>query len=339
MHGWGIAGTNLSLEIARLAPADGVTLHCIRGVDLQPTYPEAWDRLNIGYTFFENDIDVLYHTRRAAREWDYIVAGSSWCEQHLRIGGVKQTCTILQGIDPQYFYPEPVPDDDGRFIVFSGGKFEFRKSQDLVIAAMKVIMARHADVWLSCAWHNHWPQSMATMSASRHIRYIHEDLPCSDLILKTLHLNGVDLKRVIINPLVDNSSMRQIYQGSHVGLFPNRCEGGNNMVMSEYMACGRTVVASDATGQADVIDNGNALPLSRYRPIIFMMQERAAGVWQEPDLDEIVENLEAAYCNRGTLVSKGKAAGERMLQLTWPKAARQFHFIGTKLADMARFKR
>ncbi|WP_243688130.1 hypothetical protein [Geotalea toluenoxydans] len=141
-HGWGIAGEYLAREIIKLPPVDGVTLHCIGGVDLKPLDPQAWDRINIGYTFFEDDIEVLRHTRRAAAEWDHIVAGSSWCEQHLRIGGIRNTSTILQGIDPANFSPSPPRLDDGRFIVFSGGKFESRKSQDIVMAAMKILMAR-----------------------------------------------------------------------------------------------------------------------------------------------------------------------------------------------------
>ncbi len=338
-HGWGIAGEYLSTEIARLPFVEGVTLHTIRGVDLQSSYPEAWDRINIGYTFFENDIDLLLNARRAASQWDFIVAGSTWCEHHLRIGGVRNTCTILQGIDPANFFTTPLPPDDDRFIVFSGGKFEFRKSQDLVIAAMKVFMARHADVRLSCVWHNHWPASIATMAASQHIRFPHAEVECTELFRRVLHDNGIDLDRVTVHPLLDNAAIRSVYAGSHIGLFPNRCEGGNNMVMSEYMACGRTVVASDATGHADVIDGDNAFPLTRYRPVIFDWQGRAAGVWQEPDLEEIIEQLENAYRDRDAMASKGRRAGDDLQRLSWPKAARQFHFIATKLAGMARFKR
>jgi glycosyltransferase involved in cell wall biosynthesis len=151
-HGWGIAGDYLTREIARLPKIEGVTLHCIANHELRPMDVADWNRINIGYCFFENDIEILRHSRRAARQWDFIVAGSSWCEYQLRIGGVKQTATILQGIDPTNFHQVPFREDDDRFIVFSGGKFEYRKGQDLVIAAMRIFMQRHHNAYLACSW-------------------------------------------------------------------------------------------------------------------------------------------------------------------------------------------
>lgn len=338
MHGWGVAGAYLGHEIAKLPTVEGVTLHCMTNT-LAPLRPEAWDAINIGYCFFEDSIEILNFTRDAARKWDFIVAGSKWCEYHLRIGGVKNTCTILQGIDPSNFYPVPLPPDD-RFVVFSGGKFELRKSQDIVIAAMKVIMDRHRDVWLSCSWTNQWPFSLATMGASPFISYRHDGDDFLSLPERTLIANGLDRSRVIVNPLIPNTEIRTLFAKTHVGLFPNRCEGGNNMVMCEYMACGRTVIAADTTGQADVIDADIAYPLTRYRP---MMAATSGGpttaVWEEPCLEEVVEMLESVYRRRDELPAKGTRAAAEMERLNWGSAARQFHYLGVKLANQAEIRR
>jgi glycosyltransferase involved in cell wall biosynthesis len=332
-HGWGVAGTHLSREIARLPPIPGVTLHGIRTVAFDPFDPAAWDRINIGYCFFEDTITALEYTRQAAKQWDYIVAGSSWCEQHLRIGGVRRTTTILQGIDGSLFYPGPKRQYADRFVAFSGGKFELRKGQDLVIAAMKVFMERYDDVLLSCAWHNQWPFSLATMELSKLISYHHHDGECLELLAETLTANGIPLERVILHPLLDNQLMRQVYHDSDIGLFPNRGEGGNNLVMCEYMACGRTVIASDMTGHADVITAANALPLTVYRP--YHYRHHAEGVWFEPSVDEIIEQLEYAYTQRGVLRSRGLQAAADMAALTWSGAADQFHAIAAGLAPSA----
>jgi glycosyltransferase involved in cell wall biosynthesis len=170
-HGWGIAGENLSRGIAAHAVQSDTFDGGKRGNDLQPFEPEQWDRINIGYCFFEDAISVLEHARAAGRRWDMIVAGSRWCEYQLRTGGVRNCTTILQGVDRDQFYPGVKPAHHDNFVVFSGGKFELRKGQDLAIAAMKVFMQRHDDVLLSCAWHNQWPFSMATMEMSSHIAY------------------------------------------------------------------------------------------------------------------------------------------------------------------------
>ena len=337
-HGWGIAGEYLRREIAKLPPVDGVTLHCISGHDFRPMNPSEWDRINIGYCFFENDVEALRHTRRATREWDFIVAGSTWCEHQLRIGGVRQTATILQGIDPANFYSVPPRQDDGRFIVFSGGKFELRKGQDLVIAAMKVFMQRHSDAYLVCSWINQWPFSIATMANSPHISFRMTSDDCLAILQRTLHENGVPLERVSLTPLIDNAQMRQMYQQTDMGIFPNRCEGGNNMVMCEYMACGRTVIASDATGHADVITGRNAFTLTSYTPrVINDIQGQPTAIWHEPSVEELIEQLEIAYRNRHLFADKGAIAAKDMQRLAWDKAAQQFHYIATKLKNIATF--
>jgi glycosyltransferase involved in cell wall biosynthesis len=305
---------------------------------LAPLKPEAWDAINIGYCFFEDSIEILNFTRQAARTWDFIVAGSKWCEYHLRIGGVKNTCTILQGIDPANFYPLPLPPDD-RFVIFSGGKFEFRKSQDLVIAALRVVMQRHRDVWLSCSWTNQWPFSLATMCASPFIRYTHDETNFLDLPERTILANGLDPARVYVHPLVDNTVMREIFAASHVGLFPNRCEGGNNMVMCEYMACSRSVIASDTSGHADVINSQIAYPLTRYRPMVVGSAGVQTAVWEEPELEEVIELVEEVYRRRDELPEKGARAAAEMQRLSWDGAARQFHYLATKLANQAELKR
>lgn len=331
-HGWGIAGEYLAREIAKLPFLHGVTLHCISGHDLRPMDPADWNRFNIGYCFFENDVEIFRHTRRAAGEWDHIVAGSSWCEYQLKIGGLRNSSTILQGVDPANFSIVPYRKDDGRFIVFSGGKFEYRKGQDLVIAAMRVIMQRHKDAYLACSWVNQWPLSIATMASSHHISFKQTSENCADVLYRTLLENNIPVDRVFLAPLVDNSMIRQIYQQTDIGLFPNRCEGGNNMVMCEYMAMGRTVIASDMTGHADVITSQNAFPLSHYTPIIYSNGNgKPLAIWHEASVEEIVEQLEFAYHNRQSYSRKGVVAAEDMKQLSWKKAACEFHQLGQTL--------
>jgi tetratricopeptide (TPR) repeat protein len=331
-HGWGIAGTYLYAGIAKLSPIAGMTLHSVAGHHFAPTFAEQWDRINIGYCFFESEILAYRYIPEASRRWDYIVAGSSWCEYHLRIAGMDRTSTVLQGIDPALFSPKPARADDGRFIVFSGGKFEFRKGHDIVIAAMRKFMQSHPDAWLACSWHNHWPMSIRTMEQSRLINFSYRDLPSEELYLRLLAENGIPVDRVIMYPVLDNRLMCQAYAASDVGIFPNRCEGGNNMVMCEYMASGRPVIASTMTGHMDVINAGNALCLTHYEPVLATHEGAPMGVWFEPSVDEALSLLEQAYNDRRRLEQLAMAAGSSMAGLSWNEAAKKFHDIGQKLA-------
>jgi glycosyltransferase involved in cell wall biosynthesis len=198
---------------------------------------------------------------------------------------------------------------------------------------MRIFMQRHNDAYLACSWINQWPFSLATMSQSPHITFQSSSEDCLTTLQQTLHENDIPLDRVYLAPLVDNSLIRQIYQQTDIGLFPNRCEGGNNMVMCEYMACGRTVIASDATGHADVITGQNAFPLSSYSPILIKDATGApSAVWHEASVEEIIEQLEFACQNREICDAKGLIAANDMKQLAWEKAAREFHAIGVKLA-------
>jgi glycosyltransferase involved in cell wall biosynthesis len=328
-HGWGVAGEYLSKEIGKLKLIDRVTLHCMKGYNFMPYDPEKWNHINIGYCFFEDNIEILRYTREVARLWDFVIAGSSWCEYNLRIGGVRNTATILQGIDPTIFYPVENTKSDDTFVVFSGGKFELRKSQDIVIAAMKVFMERHADVVLSCAWYNQWPFSLETMTLSNLISYCHEEGDCMTILAKTLAGNGIPLDRVRLYPAVDNRVVRSVYLKTDIGLFPNRREGGNNMVMCEYMACGKTVIASDMTGHADVITADNAFPLTRYNPYYY--KYHGSGVWFESEVDEVIELLETAYRHRDFLPEKGMLAAADMKKLSWEEAALRFHHIAREM--------
>lgn len=327
--GWGIAGMNLTREMSRMPTLEGVTLHCIPKHDFEPFCREAWNAVNIGYCFFEHEILAYHYLYAAAGKWDCIVAGSRWCEYHLRIAGVRQVTTILQGVDQDIFCRRPTRAADGRFIVFSGGKFEFRKGQDIVIAAMRNFMARHPDVWLACAWNNHWDASIQTMAQSELIRFEQGEMSGEELYRSVLDANGIDLNRVILHPRCDNHRMADLYAASDLGLFPNRCEGGNNMVMSEYMACGRPVVASSWSGHADVLTPENAFTLSPCRPVLACIQGHVTGVWFEPSVDAVVAALEEAYHDRAARQRKADQAACDMLKLSWQEASRRFHALGS----------
>ena len=120
--------------------------------------------------------------------------------------------------------------------------------------------------------------------------------------------------------------MSEIYSNTDLGLFPNRCEGGTNLVLMEYMACGKPVIASYSSGHRDVLTKENSIPLRSLHPFTVQNQEgRILYNWEEADLDEIIAGLEWAYWHRDELKNIGKTAGEDLAELIWEKSARQFY--------------
>ena len=290
------------------------------GADLNGTF-------KVGYTFFEENILPQEYIQNGKENFDIVVAGSKWCEEVLRSYGLDNVTTIIQGTDPQIFnsfHPEKELFRN-QFVVFSGGKFELRKGQDIVIRAYKVLQDRHKDVVLVNSWFNPWAHSMKTMAASPHIKF---DITSGDYVTimnKILQDNGIDLERVITLVPRPNALMARIYKNTDIGLFPNRCEGGTNLVLMEYMACGKPVIASYSSGHKDVINKDNSIMIKNMESLsINDGSGTRISTWDDPDLDETVEHLEWAYQNRDELRSYGLQAGNDLKELTWKRCAEEF---------------
>ena len=279
---------------------------------------------SIGYAFFEAN---LWGPRFAqtCRYFDWVVCGSSWCTNILRQNGATNVSTVLQGVDSQLFSPALSLKKQwhDRFVVFSGGKFEYRKGQDIVIRAYKVLQDRHRDVMLVNAWFNHWPGSVGSMWNSPIIRLPAFAGTCEQIIQNVLATNGIDLSRVATLGRLSNAVMPAVYRETDIGLFPNRCEGGTNLVMTEYMACGKPVLAVDATGQHDVLSADHALLIGTGKEIpVKEPTGEIVASWSEPNLDEMIEKLEWAYHHRDEIKQLGLKGSQFAANLTWERTAK-----------------
>jgi glycosyltransferase involved in cell wall biosynthesis len=308
---------------------DHPVLQAINNITGSPNYPCLRGTNNVGYTFFENNILPASYIESNAKFFDIVVTGSSWCEDVLRSYGLRHVTTIIQGIDPTIFNPlyngkEYLQD---HFVVFSGGKFELRKGQDIVIRAYKVLQDRYRDTVLVNSWFNQWPASMHTMAASPHIRFAPAANDYVAMINQTLGENGIDVGRVITLPLYPNIMMPRLYKNTDIGFFPNRCEGGTNLVMMEYMACGKPVIASFSSGHKDVLTDGNCLKLENMRSIAIANNDQNVATWDEPDLEEAVAKLDWAYHHRDALRQVGDRAGEDLRKMTWQETGKRFYAI------------
>jgi len=214
------------------------------------------------------------------------------------------------------------------FVIFSGGKLELRKGQDIVIRAFKVLQDKFDDVLLINAWYNLWDQSVGTMQLSPYIRF---EMPKGDYSRAVNHLlaaNGIDVRNVITLPSIPNREMPTVYRNSDIGLFPNRCEGGTNLVLMEYMACGKPVIASDTSGHQDILTDENSVPIKSSQPFNVQTQDgKLLFQWDDPNFDEVVSKLEWAYWHREELKEIGQNAGIDLSLTTWSKSAKNFYDI------------
>ncbi|MBE9551014.1 MAG: glycosyltransferase family 4 protein [Proteobacteria bacterium] len=305
-------------------------LQAIRGADLKPWQIEVRAPRMVGYTFFEKTTLKKDDIAQAMDYFDWVVAGSTWCERILKERGLDNSSTILQGIDTGRFhagFSEKQRFKD-RFVVFSGGKIEFRKGQDLVIRAFKVLQDKYDDVLLVNCWHNAWDSITSTMFLSPHFRF---EMPRGDYVSAVNHLlsvNGIHPEKAVVLPPINNAQIAEVYRDSNCGLFPNRGEGGTNLVLMEYMACGKPVIASFNSGHMDVLSSDHAILLEDQRPLNIAKPDGTLyTTWYESNLDEIIDRLDWAYNNRDEIGGIGLRGAEFMSQLTWEKAAQEFHSL------------
>jgi glycosyltransferase involved in cell wall biosynthesis len=106
-------------------------------------------------------------------------------------------------------------------------------------------------------------------------------------------------------------------------VFPNRCEGGTNLVLMEYMACAKPAIVSYTSGHKDIATEQNALLLKDLRNCHILGPDRQLMArWQEPSLDELIAQIEYAYHHREAVREVGRKAGESMKHFTWQQSAR-----------------
>lgn len=236
---------------------------------------------NVGYLFFEwSPLTAKQQDNLMA--FDVLVAGSKWCANVVRGAGFE-CAAVPQGVDCHIFRPQARTYRDDRFVIYSGGKFEHRKAQDLVLRAVKVLRERHADIELVASWTNIWGDGDDGMVMAREM--------------------GVPVRFL---PLLSHTDLAARMSHTDVGLFPNRCEGGTNLVLMDYLATGKPVVASTDTGQADVLHGDYALE---------------ANGTDDERVEAMIEGVELLYRDRDRLRRMGDAAAQAMRRWPWSRTA------------------
>ncbi len=289
-----------------------------------PELARIWGKINVGVIFLE-DTHLSSAALQRAQAFDLIVVGSTWNEQVLRSHGLTQVQTVHQGVDPTIFHPAPKSGILGdRFVIFSGGKLEYRKGQDLVIKAFQHFQTRHPEALLVTAWHNRWPTTMAGLNQAGHV----QGLPKVDAqgrlqIKEWLVANGIRADAVIDLGVIPNHLVGQILREADVAVFPNRCEGGTNLAAMESLACGIPTVLSANTGHLDLIQPGSAYPLHTQTPISSGNPTHGSVGWGESDIEEIIETLETIHANRHQAQIVGAAAANMMQSWSWERQVKR----------------
>lgn len=314
----------------------GVVLHCLddRFSPLAAAHKTLLaGRPDIGVTFFQNAIPDPDALGRVG-QWPVIVAGSTWNAQLLQAYGARDIRLILQGVDPTLFHPAPRQGRSGdRFLVFSGGKVEHRKGQDLVLAGFRRFAARRPDALLVTAWHTPWTDFAGSIDAGGAAEPIALDAEGRVDVPAWAARNAIDPRQVLDLGAVPNALLPPVLREMDVAVFPNRAEGGTNLVAMECMACGVPTLLSANTGHLDLIEGDNCYPLERQRELGGdLAGYRGISGWCESDPEEIEACLERAYTDREDARRRGLAGARTLSALSWGATARRLKDLAGEMA-------
>ena len=273
--------------------------------------------VNYAICVFEYDLSNEFTLENAAK-FELVFGGCRWNQEVLKEHGVPNTDLFLHGVDSGLFYPRRKKNQN-RFIVFSGGKLEYRKGQDIVVAAFRQFAKRHADAVLATVWNNPWIDSAESIALGGHVD---EELGVDEngclRIEEWAIRNGISPSQIVDFGTVPNESMPELYSQASVAVFASRCEGGTNMMAMEAMASGVPCILSANTGHLDLMTEDNCYPLLEQTQLT---TQNLTGKedWRESNVDELVDALERVYQDRDEANMRSAQGAKFMGDWTWEK--------------------
>ncbi len=274
--------------------------------------------VNVGCAAIEHK-SFSPHARDYAKNYDLFIAISRWNETFLKEMNIAPVHLCHQGIDTSLFMPGPRSELwNNRFVVFSGGKFEYRKGQDIVVEAFKRFHSKHPEALLVTCWQNLLPLDPTLFQMAGHCQTVPQVDPDKGLQTPAWLLSqGLPAGSFVDIPYTPNMLMPFVLRECDAAVFPNRCEGGTNLVAMEAMACGIPTFVSDNTGQRDLVELLGCASFKDQRPVKVPSSMPTTEDWGETDPDEVVAALEKVYTQREEARREALLVAERIKAWDW----------------------
>lgn len=281
---------------------------------------------NLGVIAYE-DTRLTSDVVARARSYDAVIVHSEFNRRLLADQGVARVRVALQGIDPSEIHPPTGPVErrfGDRFVVFSGGKLEFRKAQDVVLEGFRIFQRRHPEALLVTAWRNVWPETAMSAAESPWAKTQPRIVPgTGPNITEWAVANGVPADAFLDLGFLRRDQIAPVLWNCDAAVFPNRCEGATNLVAMEAMACGVPTVLSANTGHLDILRADCVYSLNRQTPVPDRDGSRIE--WGESDPEELAQRLEEIHSDRVEARARAARAARFMLTArTWRRFAENF---------------
>ena len=208
-------------------------------------------RPSVGFPYIDEP-RIAARCKARLQQYTAIVAASEWNRQVLADLGCEARL-IHQAVDTALFNPSiRKRRADGRFRVFSGGKCEWRKGQDIALRAFARFAARHDDAVLVAAWGSTWREPPMTFAGRTPLGAPPGAENGTPDFAAWAERAGIKRHQFEVVPPVPNCRIPDVLATVDCAIFPSRAEPGANQPAMECMACGIPTALSRGTGHDDL---------------------------------------------------------------------------------------
>lgn len=218
---------------------------------------------------------------------DYVFQPSEWGKKILEENGVTKPIFIAPlGVDHTIFSNKPnkIRMEKPNYVFFHIGKWEKRKSQDVLIQAFNQAFEKSDNVELRLVPHNPF------LKEEEHMEWIN--------LAKNSKLGD---KINIYNRLATQYHLADFIDDADCGVFVSRAEGWNNEI-PESMAMNKPIIATNYSAHTQYCDDENSflVNIDETEPAIDGKWFNGQGNWAkigENQIEQIVEHMRYVYKN------------------------------------------
>ena len=264
------------------------------------------------------DAQIDAAARARGERMDVLLAGSTWMRDVLQRSGLRNVVVYPTGIDTSLFAPGPRSGHLGqRFVIFSGGRLDYHKGQDIVLAAVKIFRKRHPETLLLTTWQSPLPETAGSVTRSGHAPVAPELYGTSLNISAWAVANGLPADAIVDLGHLSQAALAVVMREADVALFPNRAESDVNPIVLESMASGVPVIVSQNTGHLDLARDALCYPLVRQGALRGVAAGSGTEGWGESSVEEVVAQLEVVYAQTGAARKRAAVAAEWARAFGW----------------------
>jgi len=286
-------------------------------ISIKLSVAEPWEmsqfsgKKKIGYTVLECS-RIPERWVKTLNMMDQAWTTTKWGKETFLASGVKEEIIriVPEGVDTNFFTPDGPKLDvlkTPTFKFLHVGKWEPRKSQDILCRAFAEEFSKDEDVELYLLSHNPF-------------------IPNFNIFVELWKLNLPE--HAPIKPItpVTNEELACLYRSVHCFVAPSKGEGWN-LPLCEAMSSGLPCIATYCTAHTEYLTEKNAIllkDLTIEEAIDPRWQRYLRGYWYRPSIKELREKMRWVYENYKEAKKIGKRARRDMeKKWTWENAAKK----------------